>query len=219
MSDQVLEPMDRFFDARVDMYDAHMLGDIVGATEFYPLTASLLPRAPGAEILDLGIGTGLEIDEYFKLNPAARVTGIDLSEEMLRRLLQKHPNGVTAIRADYFKYEFGESVFDAAVSVESLHHFTPEKLLGLYKKLCASLKADGCFVYTDYVAPTPEYEAVGFAENERLRREAGIAEDEFYHFDTPLTEAHVRALFLDAGFRTVEKVYGVENTVILVARK
>ena len=36
--------MDAFFERRLDTYDAHMLGEIEGAREFYPATAALLPR-------------------------------------------------------------------------------------------------------------------------------------------------------------------------------
>ena len=60
-----LEKMTDFFAARIDGYDAHMKRDIVGASEFYAYTASLLPDDPGARILDLGCGTGLELEEYF----------------------------------------------------------------------------------------------------------------------------------------------------------
>lgn len=38
-----------------------MLKDIEDANEFYPFTAHALPQIPGAVILDLGCGTGLEL--------------------------------------------------------------------------------------------------------------------------------------------------------------
>ena len=70
----MLEKMSEFFEARLDGYDAHMMTNIESAEEFYPFTASLLP--PG-HILDLGCGTGLELNWYFRLHPDAKVTGID----------------------------------------------------------------------------------------------------------------------------------------------
>ena len=64
-----LEKMDDFFAARIDGYDEHMKRDIEGASGFYAYTASLLPSADGSRVLDLGCGTGLELEEYFAVNP------------------------------------------------------------------------------------------------------------------------------------------------------
>lgn len=130
----MLEKMEDFFTARLDGYDEHMLHMIEGAAEFYPYTASLLPKAGGARVLDLGCGTGLELEEYFRLNSDARVTGIDLTPAMLRVLKKKFPDReLTLVCASYFDTPLGEGEYDAAVSVESLHHFTVEDKLGLYK--------------------------------------------------------------------------------------
>ena len=92
-----LEEMAAFFERRIDGYDAHMLRDIEGAAAFYPFTASLLPGFPGAAVLDLGCGTGLELDAYFRRNPTARVTGLDLSEAMLDALRAKHPDAALTL--------------------------------------------------------------------------------------------------------------------------
>ena len=72
----MLERMSDFFEARLDGYDEHMLTCIEGAEAFYPFTASLLPRAEAASVLDLGCGTGLELDYFFCLNPTADITGV-----------------------------------------------------------------------------------------------------------------------------------------------
>ncbi|HQD28674.1 class I SAM-dependent methyltransferase [Acetivibrio saccincola] len=45
----------------------------------------------GCRVIDLGCGTELELDEYFPLNPSAKVTGIDLASGMLNRLMNRYP--------------------------------------------------------------------------------------------------------------------------------
>ena len=106
----MLEKMSDFFESRLDGYDAHMLNDIESANEFYPFTASLLPIENNCCILDLGCGTGLELEEYFKLNPTAKITGIDLAEGMLNALREKFTDKeITLIQGSYFDIPFGES--------------------------------------------------------------------------------------------------------------
>ena len=57
-----LEKMSDFFEARIDGYEAHMLNDIKGLKEGYRKLAELIP-VNTAKILDLGCGTGLELDD------------------------------------------------------------------------------------------------------------------------------------------------------------
>lgn len=201
----MLEKMAAFFDARLEGYDAHMRDEIEGARLFYPFTADCLPKEPGAHVLDLGCGTGLELEEYFCLNPAARVTGIDLAPGMLTALQAKFPDkALTLVQSSYFDVPFGEECFDAAVSVESLHHFTQAEKIPLYVRLRKALKPGGYFILTDYFADTAEQEAFFRQELLRLKAEQGISDNSFYHYDTPLTVAHETETLLKAGFTSVE---------------
>ncbi len=198
----MLERMGEFFDARLDGYEEHQLTAIASAREFYPFTASLLPAFPGAAVLDLGCGTGLELNYYFERNPDAAVTGIDLAPGMLVALREKFPDReLTLLCGSYFDLPFGEARFDAAVSVESLHHFTAEQKRPLYEKLCRALKPGGYFILTDYFAADDAEEDFRMSELVRLRRAQGITDDAFYHYDTPLTAEHELETLSAAGFR------------------
>lgn len=212
-----LEKMDEFFESRLDGYDRHMLTEIEGAEEFYEFTARLLPTKAGCEILDLGCGTGLELERFFALNPGACVTGIDLSAGMLDALGKKFPEKkLRLIRGSYFDLPFGEEKFDAAVSVESLHHFRPEPKVELYRKLRKALKPHGYFVLTDYFTENAEAERAFFEEFERLKTENGISGG-MYHFDTPLTLAHETEILKAAGFSRVESLKNWGATVTIRA--
>ena len=216
-----LEKMTDFFAARIDGYDAHMKRDIAGASEFYAYTASLLPGAPGAQILDLGCGTGLELEEYFARNPGARVTGIDLSEVMLGALKAKFPDrALTLICGSYFDVPLGEGRFDGAVSVESLHHFPADRKASLYGRLYAALRDGGVFVLTDYFAESEELERQYFQEFEAMKAEQAAEEGAIYHYDTPLLVEHEMDLLRCAGFRDVSALrrWGV-STYTVCARK
>ena len=112
----MLEKMDDFFTARVDGYDEHMKSNIEGASSFYKYTAALLPKDKMVSVLDLGCGTGLELEEYFSFNPYAKVTGIDLTEAMLEALKLKFPDkDITTICGSYFDVPFGKELFDVYI--------------------------------------------------------------------------------------------------------
>ena len=214
-----LERMDDFFAARVDGYDEHMRTTIEGASDFYAYTASLLPMESGKKVLDLGCGTGLELEEYFRLNPDAEVTGIDLSEAMLNALKKKLPDRkINLLIGSYFDISFGEKAYDAAVSVESLHHFPAEQKEMLYGKLHAALKDNGYFVLTDYFAESEELEKEYFRNLKQLKKEQGLSENVFFHYDTPLTVEHESQVLKQAGFSDVQIMKKWGHTFTLLAR-
>lgn len=216
----MLEKMNEFFDKRLDGYDEHMMTNIESSDVFYPYTADCLPKTDGAKILDLGCGTGLELEHYFRLNPSAKISGIDLTESMLNALKNKFPEkNLTLICASYFDVPFGENTFDAAVSVESLHHFTKEEKIPLYAKLCKALKDGGYFILTDYFALSDEDERTFRNELLRLKKEQGVDDKEFYHYDTPLTVEHETEALLEAGFSCVEVLNNWGATFTLKANK
>ncbi|MCH5324696.1 MAG: class I SAM-dependent methyltransferase [Eubacterium sp.] len=213
----MLEKMDVFFENRLSDYDEHMLTTIEGADDFYKYTAARLPMESDARVLDLGCGTGLELEKYFLLNPGAHITGIDLSKGMLETLAAKFPDKkLDLICESYFDADLGVGQYDAAVSVESLHHFTSKRKLSLYQKLIRALKPGGYFVLTDYFAESEELEKEYFRNLEILKKEQNITDNGFYHYDTPLTAEHEVDVLKDAGFTNVSvmKRWGATYTII-----
>lgn len=83
-----LEKMNDFFAARIDGYDEHMLKNVEGCAAAYTELSKYLPKN-SKSLLDLGCGTGLELEKIFNIFPALRVTGIDLTAEMLEELKRK----------------------------------------------------------------------------------------------------------------------------------
>lgn len=216
----MLEKMDEFFDKRLDGYEEHQLNVIEGAREFYPFTAGLLPMRSGAKVLDLGCGTGLELGYYFKLNPTAKIIGVDVAKDMLNALKEKFPDKeLTLIQSSYFEVSFEKECYDAAVSVESLHHYTKDEKVPLYRKIFQSLVRNGYFILTDYFAPTEDREIFFRQELLRLKEEQGISDNAFYHYDTPLTVGHEIQALQEAGFSEIEILGKWGETCTLKAGK
>lgn len=211
------EEMRAFFAARVDGYDAHMLQNVQGVKEGYAQMTALLPEQT-QDLLDLGCGTGLELETIFARFPKARVTGIDLTEAMLDALLRKFPGKALSLACgDYFAVDFGKARFDAAVSFETLHHFTHGEKRGLYCRVRSALRPGGVYVEADYMVRTQEEEDALFAARDRLLRGTSADEGRF-HVDTPCSVENQIRLLREAGFSVVEKDWEMGNTVILVAK-
>ncbi|MBE6887423.1 MAG: methyltransferase domain-containing protein [Ruminococcaceae bacterium] len=214
-----LEQMSDFFTARVVGYDEHMINDVEGCKECYKKMATLVPLQT-KNLLDLGCGTGLELDEIFKILPHIAVTGIDMTQAMLDELKRKHPDkALNLICDDYFKVDFGISHYDCAVSFQTMHHFDHKSKVSLYSKICNALTDKGCYIECDYMITEQAEENFYYSELARMKKEQGLKEDEFYHYDTPCTIDNQIMLLKKAGFKTVEQVLRIENTTILVAKK
>lgn len=214
-----MEKMDEFFAARVDGYDKHMLNEVEGCREAYGKMAELVPENT-KNLLDLGCGTGLELEGIWGRFPEISVTGIDLSKAMLKKLSEKYSDkNITLINGDYFSTNLGRERFDTAVSFQTMHHFSHEMKIGLYKKINDSLKKGGVYIECDYMVETQEEENHWYAENSRIRMELNISENEFYHYDTPCTIENQIKMFKAAGFANAEKVYRAANTTIIIAKK
>ena len=85
-----MEEMAAFFARRVEEYDRHMREEVEGCREGYERMAQLLPGTL-SRLLDLGCGTGLELETIFARFPQLEVTAIDLSNAMLQKARAKFP--------------------------------------------------------------------------------------------------------------------------------
>jgi len=213
-----IEEMSAFFTKRIDEYEAHMLGQVEGIRGAYALVPTLLPEGMEA-LLDLGCGTGLELDGVFARFPDVRVTGIDLAQAMLDRLAQKFSGkDLTLVCGDYLSVDLGAKRFDAALSFQTLHHFTHAEKLPLYRRIRASLRPGGVYVEADYTVQTQAEEDMHFRDREALLAKAGNPPG-FFHYDTPLTSANGARLLRQAGFADVRIAWEIPNMTVTVSTK
>lgn len=214
-----LEKMDEFFNARADTYDNHMLEELQ-LDEFYAEVCAQFPALREEDrLLDLGCGTGLELDRLFVRCRGLYVTGIDVSAAMLKQLEGKYPNkNLCLIQDSYFDVPFGEGTYDYVLSTYSLHHFSKAQKEALYQKIYGALKPSGIFVLGDYTVKTAQEEAQYLAESRLLLEERGLA-DGALHIDTPLTKDTETDLLRKTGFLAIRTARQWESTTILVAAK
>lgn len=211
-----LEKMDDFFTKRIDEYENQMLENVEGCKEGYLKLAKLIPNSC-KKLLDLGCGTGLELREIFKKFPDLKVTGIDLTQSMLDKLKLNFPDkNIKLICGSYFDVPFGEKIFDCAISFQTMHHFTHESKINLYKKIHKALTSNGMYIECDYVAKDQAEEDYFFSKLTKICKEQNINDNEFVHFDTPCTAENQIRMFKTAGFKTSKKVWQKGQTAIIV---
>ena len=214
--DDPTEGMADFFVKRLDGYEnvhlGHWGGEYAHISDYFDEDLK--------ELLDIGCGTGLELEAMYRRFPALRVTGIDLSKDMLSKLAEKYQDrAIELITADYFQYPFTEGRYDAAMSFETLHHFPYEKKGGIYKKLFHAVKPGGYYIECDYIACCEEEEELCLEQYAYRRKRDGVPDGAFVHIDIPLTLTHQIELVTDAGFREVNVLYENSGTMIIRAEK
>jgi len=211
------EIMKEYFDARADAYDnIHMRDDICWGREIRDIIAEFVPSS-AEEILDLGAGTGIEIEGMLRRNHDVRIECVDLSPRMLSILKSKFSmDNVVAKECDFRNLDFSERRFDSVVSVMALHHLTSEEKLSLYRSVRMSLRAGGVFVNSDYILDEKVEQCVIAGIAEHWSNVAG--KEGTYHIDRPLCEEEERRLLRDAGFCRIEKPYENKKAKVLVAQ-
>lgn len=197
-----------FFNEKIDSYDEEHSTFM----ETKKTLADSLDKGT-KKILDLGARTGLELIHLFELFPDAKVTVIDITENMLLELKKRSfIDNVTTICGDFFEVEFGKD-YDAVISTSALHHFKPEEKLKLYKKIFECLKEDGQFINCDKIAETQEIQ-----DKQLYELEHNI--ENYKHIDTPLTvENEVETLKMVGFNEIVVDNVDRENYRLIKARK
>jgi tRNA (cmo5U34)-methyltransferase len=226
---QRLEKMNDFFNARFGSYDEVHTKGISGGIESKNVIADLLPTATKS-LLDIGIGTGLELKAIFKRFNDIQVTGMDMAENMLDYLKEKYKleyeqGQINLLHMSYFDYDYKEKQFDAVISVMTLHHYNHNIKTELYRNIRSVLKDGGVYIESDYMISELENENPQAIEDSlfqnlvNLRKEQDLDEKSEYHYDTPCTVPNQIKMLYDAGFSKVEITHRFGNTIVLKCNK
>jgi tRNA (cmo5U34)-methyltransferase len=208
----------RVFDAAAASYDSARRKLVPCFDDFYRAAIDLIPFERDAEfdVLDLGAGTGLFSALIAYSFPGARITLLDMSEEMLSRARERLGPGGARFRfveLDYAEHAF-EGRYDAIVSALSIHHLADANKRALFRRVHEALNPSGVFINADQVrGETDAIEKRSYAKWLQRARELGASERDLEQarermkFDRTATLSAQLEWMREAGFREVTCAY------------
>lgn len=104
-------------------------------------------------VLELGTGTGETARRMLARHPAAALTGLDASGEMLDRARAALPADRVELRVGRLADPLPEGPFDVVVSALAVHHLDGAGKADLFQRAAASLTPGGRLVVGDVVVP------------------------------------------------------------------
>lgn len=141
------------FDRWASTYDidlingtGHAMGPLSGYQESLHEAASLVPRAEGLKILDVGIGTGAFAS--LLAEGGAEIFGVDPSDNMVAACHERHP-GFTVQAGTFTQLPFDESSFAAVISSFVFHEVPLEQRKGACAELARVVKPGGWICLLD----------------------------------------------------------------------
>lgn len=130
-------------------------------------------RSTPIKVIDLGCGSGTIAAAVLELFPNARVTCVDLADNMIAVAKAKLANNrlVEYIVADFNNFSFPDK-YDVALSSLALHHLVTDKdKQDFYSRVYGSLNPGGVFYNADVVlASGPHLQSLYFNEWRKFMR-------------------------------------------------
>ena len=167
------------------------------------------------EIIDLGCGTATISQAVGQVFPKAKLTLVDVAENMLQMAQQKLGVDKTYINADFNEFNF-EKEYDVIVSSLALHHLeTDLEKQVFYTKIYNALKEGGIFINGDVVkAQTQKLQEIFTSEWVKyMNRSIDMKEIEdkwlpnYYAEDRPIALMNHLEMLDKAGFKNIDVIW------------
>ncbi len=224
-----MEHVRRAFNKFATEYDRHREHIIPDMRQYYGAAVwALETPAEKPDILDVGAGTGLMSAFVLEKFPDARLTLMDISENMLeqaRKRFASRPETQYVI-CDYSKSDLG-GPYDLICSALSIHHLETEDKRRLFRRIHDALRPGGMFVNADQADGETPYFRQRYLDywNAFLRSGpmSGEQHDEIRKRRDTLDKNDKLSVQLawlhEAGFSDVDVVYKNRTFIVTVGRR
>ena len=200
-----IEELPGFFNSTADIWDQKFGAE--SNDPFYQAVAAHIPRTDESiDILDLGCGTGIQLEFVFERAPNAKVTAIDRAPNMLKQLRTKFADKTEQLRlqqGSLLELSFGDHAYDYAISTLTMHHFLPERKVVIYKRVREALRTTGIYVEGDQTATVEDEKGILYWYNRWIAKLPGGDRAE-WNYDITLSPETQTCLLQEAGFSDVQ---------------
>lgn len=198
-------------------YDNVIIKLIPYYTEMVQAIVATIPFQSNEEIrvIDLGSGTGSLSQAIQQQYPQAKLTLVDVAENMLQIAEQKLGGNCTYVNSDFNSFDFDKQ-YDVIVSSLALHHIekASDKQL-FYSKIYKALKPGGVFVNGDIVKAQTDKLQTTFVEKwiAYMNRSIDMKEINekllpgYYAEDRPIPFMNHLEMLRVAGFKDIDVVW------------
>ena len=206
---------------RIIPYYAEMIKALLAAIPF--------DRSSHIEVIDLGCGTGTIARCIQQAFPQARITCLDLAEnmiEMARLKVGEFPDTRFQV-GDFRDYSF-DTAYDVVVSSLALHHLVmDEEKMGFYRKIYAALRTQGVFYNADVILGSSQHLQAAYLEKWREFMKKQVSEEEidqkwlpkYYGEDRPARLIDQIDWLTGIGFVEVDIIWKYYNYAVYGGRK
>lgn len=189
---------------------------------FYQAVARPIPMTQAeVDILDLGCGTGIQLEFVFSRAPNAKVTAIDLAPKMLEQLRSKFDSfaaQLKLVQGSLLDFPLGEDEYDYAISTLTMHHLPPEEKVRVYKKVRNALRPAGLYIEGDQSNSSEGEKETLYWFNRWISNLPGGNRAE-WNYDITLSVATQNRLLREAGFSDVQLAWENPGKLAVFAAK
>jgi tRNA (cmo5U34)-methyltransferase len=223
---ETIDQIKNHFESEAHEFDELILKLIPFYQEMVSAVVLALPFPTDAiiNVIDLGCGTGTLAQRILEKYPKARITCLDLAENMIqmaRIKLTSHPN-VTYVTGDIAHYEFDQP-YEVIVSSLALHHLANEsEQKSFYRKVYQAMAPDGVFYNADLVLGSNEHLQTIYLQKWQAYMEKSVSRMEIetkwlpnYRVeDRPVKLESLLSWLKETGFREIDVIWKYYNFAV-----
>lgn len=173
-------------------------------------TARWIIKNQPKKIIDVGCGTGKQIS---LLPKNMDITGVDISEHMLKVAKKQAPN--KCIQADAIELPFDDNKFDLAISQFALHEKDFETIKKESTEILRILKPNGKFLIVDFDYPKKGQFLSQIFKKAIHLIEKNAGDEHYINFKSWMKKGGLEKVISQLGWRLIEEQSFLKGNVSL----